>query len=307
MLDVLKTLSATSVPNILMGLGAVLILLAFVEKIGSHIELPARRQKTAAIVGVLLLTLGIAVTAIPHLPIASASDTEQNGQRLTEIPGPANGKNDARERPDIARNNGTTEADTRDRGLYSGPLGTVLPSPALLPDSSQPAVSHTLTSADRVEDFPDHFAEVQHILDADDYQSLLVTQDLDEWACDRSVGYRMKKGRVSRVRFRIEKFSNAQTAKEWHEFLQSQLQDNPQPELRSFETGIGEEKSTLAQYVGKCATLSALIVGRSVQASNLVLSAVTFSSPKDLDDPKVLMESRKLLDSMISKARNALK
>ena len=198
MLDVLKTLSATSVPNVLMGLGAVLILLAFVEKIGSHIELPAKRQKSAAIVGVLLLTLGVAVTAIPHLPNASASDAPANGQRVPGSQGPEVGKNGAKSSPDTSRSNGAAAAGSGEQGFYSGLLGAVLPSPSVLPDSSQPAVSRTLTSAARIEDFPDHHAEAQRILDAGNYKGLLVTQDLERWACDWSVGYKMKRSTVSR-------------------------------------------------------------------------------------------------------------
>ena len=67
MLDLLKALSGTSVPSLLMGLGGILLLLSFVQKIGTHIELPVQRQKLAAITGSVLLCLGIAVTVAPTL------------------------------------------------------------------------------------------------------------------------------------------------------------------------------------------------------------------------------------------------
>jgi hypothetical protein len=67
MLDILKALSETSVPNLLMGLGGILLLLAFVQKVGTHIELPEKRQRVAAVVGTFLLLTGISVTLAPHL------------------------------------------------------------------------------------------------------------------------------------------------------------------------------------------------------------------------------------------------
>ncbi len=159
MLDVLKTLSGTSVPNVLMGLGAVLVLLAFVEKIGTHIELPAKRQRLAAFVGVLLLTAGIGVTALPHLP---GNGSQASGADLAANPR-APGRSSEPERETAAREPKAPAAgpsQTRSQGetpsIYAGSLGTLMPElsniPASLKLSSKSSVDSTSYEVDHFKD-----------------------------------------------------------------------------------------------------------------------------------------------------------
>ena len=61
MKDILEALQATPVPNILVISGALFLLLAFVGKIGSFIEIPEKRQKWSAMMGVLLLIFGTSI------------------------------------------------------------------------------------------------------------------------------------------------------------------------------------------------------------------------------------------------------
>lgn len=172
MLDILKTLSATSVPNVLMGLGAVLILLAFVEKIGTHIELPAKRQTLAAITGVTLLFAGIGVTLAPHLQSRDPDIGDTEVQEKVDQPLPKDG--DDRNWPPtaVAENEssssqlpatGRPQTDARasdqtpgskdlDEIHYAGSLGGLVPPLSMLPAKlvldSEKSVDHTAYGAD---------------------------------------------------------------------------------------------------------------------------------------------------------------
>jgi hypothetical protein len=66
MIDILKAISQTSVPNLMIGLGCVLVLLAFVRRIGTQIELPESRQRMAAVAGIAFLLAGIALSVAPQ-------------------------------------------------------------------------------------------------------------------------------------------------------------------------------------------------------------------------------------------------
>ena len=63
--ETLQALQNTPVPNLLVIAGFILLLLAFVGKIGAIIELPRERQKWAAIIGALLLFFGIGLFLVP--------------------------------------------------------------------------------------------------------------------------------------------------------------------------------------------------------------------------------------------------
>jgi hypothetical protein len=67
MIDILKAVSQTSVPNLMIGLGCVLVLLAFVRKIGTQIELPENRQRMAAVAGIAFLLAGIGLSVVPQV------------------------------------------------------------------------------------------------------------------------------------------------------------------------------------------------------------------------------------------------
>lgn len=66
-LDTLQMLQNTPMPNLLVVAGFILLLLAFVGKIGAIIELPYKRQKWAGIIGTLLLISGIALFLFPKI------------------------------------------------------------------------------------------------------------------------------------------------------------------------------------------------------------------------------------------------
>jgi hypothetical protein len=64
-IDLLQALTKTPAPAILTILGALLLVLAFVNKIGNIIDLPKSREKLAAIVGIAFLIIGIGLFLVP--------------------------------------------------------------------------------------------------------------------------------------------------------------------------------------------------------------------------------------------------
>ena len=71
-LKIVDALQRITIPQLFMLLGGVFLLLAFVGKIGTFIEIPPTRQKWAALLGALFLITGIvlsvATPAKPRLP-----------------------------------------------------------------------------------------------------------------------------------------------------------------------------------------------------------------------------------------------
>ncbi len=65
MLELLSQLSKTPVPNVLVIAGIVFLLLAVAGKVGANLSVPPNRQKTAALVGTILLVSGIAMFMVP--------------------------------------------------------------------------------------------------------------------------------------------------------------------------------------------------------------------------------------------------
>ncbi len=64
-LEILKILQHTKIPNLLVILGFVFLLIAFVGRIGTIIELPRERQKWAGLIGGIFLLFGIGLFALP--------------------------------------------------------------------------------------------------------------------------------------------------------------------------------------------------------------------------------------------------
>jgi hypothetical protein len=82
LLKTIEALQGTSVPNLLILVGGVFLLLAFVGKIGATIELPQHRQKWAGLIGALFLTTGIILSSVPGRPSSDkASQAPNTGQR----------------------------------------------------------------------------------------------------------------------------------------------------------------------------------------------------------------------------------
>ena len=75
MLELLTQLSNTPVPNVLVIAGIVFLLLAVAGKVGANLSVPPNRQKTAALVGTILLISGIAIFMAPPGP--KQRDSEQ--------------------------------------------------------------------------------------------------------------------------------------------------------------------------------------------------------------------------------------
>ena len=64
-MDILYKLSDTPVPNVLVIAGIVFLLLAVAGKVGANLSVPPNRQKTAALIGTILLISGIAIFMVP--------------------------------------------------------------------------------------------------------------------------------------------------------------------------------------------------------------------------------------------------
>jgi len=81
-MDILKTLSATPLPNILVVGGLIFIALALGSQIGGRIELPSERQKMAGMLGFLLLLFGLSFYFLPAgtTPQTSVTPPAANGQ-----------------------------------------------------------------------------------------------------------------------------------------------------------------------------------------------------------------------------------
>ncbi|UFS61380.1 hypothetical protein LOH54_06865 [Sulfurimonas sp. HSL-3221] len=65
MIDLFSKLSDTPIPNVLVISGIIFLLLAVAGKVGANLSIPPNRQKTAALIGSILLTGGIAMFVVP--------------------------------------------------------------------------------------------------------------------------------------------------------------------------------------------------------------------------------------------------
>jgi hypothetical protein len=95
MKDIMETLQAlqnTPVPNLLVIAGFILLLLAFVGRIGTVIELPRKRQRWAGIIGALLLIFGIGLFIVPGSQSDSSPPDVVTTHAPTRIPTPNTGR-----------------------------------------------------------------------------------------------------------------------------------------------------------------------------------------------------------------------
>jgi hypothetical protein len=74
MVEILKTLKDTPLPSILVIGGIVFLLLSFVRKVGSNIELEPAKTWVVGIIGIILLCSGVGLYLIPavQIPLAIA-------------------------------------------------------------------------------------------------------------------------------------------------------------------------------------------------------------------------------------------
>ena len=79
-LDIFQILKTAYVPTILIIFGAAFLLLSFVGKVGTLIDLPEKRQKWAAVIGGALIVLGIFLFLI-HSPAQDEIRTKENDIR----------------------------------------------------------------------------------------------------------------------------------------------------------------------------------------------------------------------------------
>jgi hypothetical protein len=87
LLKTIEALQGTSVPNLLILVGGVFLLLAFVGKIGATIELPQHRQKWAGLIGAAFLTMGIILSSVPgRSSSGKAPQTPNTGQHEASRP-----------------------------------------------------------------------------------------------------------------------------------------------------------------------------------------------------------------------------
>lgn len=73
MLELLKLLQNTPIPSILVFGGIVFLIMSFVSKIGSNIEVEPSKKGLMAIIGCVLLVIGIGLYLIPAMPQAISS------------------------------------------------------------------------------------------------------------------------------------------------------------------------------------------------------------------------------------------
>lgn len=78
-LDTLQTLQNTPIPNILVISGVIFLFLAFVGKVGGFIEIPEKKQKWSATIGILLLTLGSVIFIA-----AKKNESDNSGENNTK-------------------------------------------------------------------------------------------------------------------------------------------------------------------------------------------------------------------------------
>jgi hypothetical protein len=80
-LETLQSLQNTPVPNLIVIVGFLFLLLAFVGRIGAIIELPRERQRWSGIIGVVLLIIGIGLFLLPNIQ----PDTTPTDSVLTDV------------------------------------------------------------------------------------------------------------------------------------------------------------------------------------------------------------------------------
>ena len=82
-MEILNTLRDTPLPTLLVGAGVLFLVLALVSQLGRYVKMPAQRQKYAAVLGGVLLVVGIGL----HLAPASLPEGVQVAV-VTEPPPP---------------------------------------------------------------------------------------------------------------------------------------------------------------------------------------------------------------------------
>ncbi len=135
-LDALKYLQQTPLPTILVVAGIVFLLLALAGGITGQITIPRERQKWSAVIGGVLLVVGILIQVIPGLPAARPEPVAARPPAVPERPAPAAGREPPTperpapgvERPPIARAGPTAREADEDESAE-----TTLPRPPRTP------------------------------------------------------------------------------------------------------------------------------------------------------------------------------
>ena len=306
MIEVLKAISETSVPSLLMGLGGVLLLLAFVQKIGTQIELPESRQRVAAIVGALLLALGTGVAVVPHLArppaIAGSSGNGYGGfGPVSEARGPespalvtnALSPLDPREKPGVpAEVAAQDSADAEPQ--FDGTLGSLMPDLSLLPSDMKFFDSRELTIASKLEDTRSDKTAARRILTKGGYSGI-------EQKYDAFCGSTIPDGEVRHAIFRVERFKDAASAAAWFDLPPA----SQSPTVVSSGAWHPRLDSWVGDIVTTCGSASATLHWRSLRVGNVLLTAGLFTSRNGVGEPDIAFLSEELVRSMAEKINGA--
>src|SRR6185295_8725006 len=82
-MELLKILRDTPLPTFLVIAGIFFLVLALVSQIGNYVTMPPQRQKIAAILGGVLLVLGVGLYLVP-----APQHPQSQGTQMTEATGP---------------------------------------------------------------------------------------------------------------------------------------------------------------------------------------------------------------------------
>ena len=87
MIEILKTLKDTPIPSILVIGGILFLLLSFVRKVGSNIELEPTKAWLVGIIGIVLLCSGVGLYLIPAVqnPLAVNPSETQSDVPVTQV------------------------------------------------------------------------------------------------------------------------------------------------------------------------------------------------------------------------------
>lgn len=302
MLDILKALSETSVPTLLMGLGGILLLLAFVQKIGTQIELPEKRQRAAALTGVVLLGLGVLVTVAPHMgglrtepapapqQIATnpSSKTTDTAAKATEAN--ANPVISVEALPENALGETKETTSVSDEALYTGALGGLLPDLSLLDPDLRHFDTETFDVDMRLKYTGKDVTAGRLLLNEANYVGLMVKYD-------SNCNFGFKPGQVRHAIFQVDHFDTPAQAKAFwnlpHDIDPTRLMRDETP-LRGFDHWVSEK-------LVDCGSKSSNLHWRIIRVGNMMLHVGLFTSDRSINDPNIAALSEALILSMAEK------
>lgn len=287
MFEVLKEVGGTSVPNILMGLGGLFLILAFVRRIGTTLELPPERQRSAALTGIVLLLAGIGITVMPHLPVRGSPEQLANFSPDSDKPlGSPTSDGDA--------TGDTSPSNEASEPKFRGQLDALMPDIKLLPTEMRLFSRDARDIEERLAHSDKQQLAARNILTEAKYQGLEVKYDS---FCGSSIPL----GEVKHAIFQVDWFETPSQAKEYWDLASTDGKPQTHPEDHWPVT----HDSWVSESFVNCGSASSILQWRILRVGNVILHVGLFTSDRSPNDPYVTSLSKELIESMARKVPNS--